>query len=67
MVVFTDRFSKMAYFCPTKYKGLTAADVAAVKEAAEVATRQWSWRACRRGLENPAVKLHASTHRYSHV
>ena len=28
MVVFTDRFSKMAYFCPTKYKGLTAADVA---------------------------------------
>ena len=28
MVVFTDRFSKMAYFCPTKYKGLTAAGVA---------------------------------------
>ena len=24
VVVFTDRFTKQAYFCPAKFKGLTA-------------------------------------------
>ena len=28
VVVFTDRFSKQAYFCPTRYEGLTAEGVA---------------------------------------